>query len=310
MRIAILDLGTNTFHCLIVNVTKEMDIVRLFKSKSVVKLGEGIHQGMIAPAAFQRGVKAIVHYRSIIDKYRPEKIFAFATSATRSAKNGEEFVKEIKEKTGIDINVISGDREAELICHGVRGCVELSDAAELIMDIGGGSTEFILASNEKIFWKHSFDLGASRLLQMFNPSDPMKDYEIDLLTGHFEKILEPLFVLCKKHQPGRLIGSSGSFDTLAEMIGYRFHRRNVIKDRKSYDFDIEEYYKLHHILLPSTILQRRKMKGLIKLRVDMIVVASLLTHFVLQRTGIEKMTLSKFALKEGALFEVIRGNIN
>lgn len=309
MRIAILDLGTNTFHLLITSVSKSGVWKKVFKSKSVVKLGEGaIHHNEIAPLPFKRGIKALEHYKKIIDLHKPEKVFAFATSAIRSAANGQAFVEMAKEKTGIDISVISGDKEAELIYFGVRQCIPLGKEPVLIMDIGGGSTEFIIANQTKIFWKHSFNIGAARLLEMFKPSDPILPAEIKKLESFLSKELSILIEAVEKFKPDQLIGSSGSFDTFAEMIGYRFHNRNVISDKNSYTFNLDEYLKLHEILLFSTIEQRKKMKGLVKMRVDMIVLATICTSLILQKTGIKKMMLSKYALKEGALSMVISEN--
>lgn len=308
MRIAILDLGTNTFHLLITSVSKTGIWKKVFKSKSVVKLGEGaIHHNEIAPLPFKRGIKALEHYKKIIDLHKPEKVFAFATSAIRSAANGQAFVEMAKEKTGIDISVISGDKEAELIYLGVRQCIPLGKEPVLIMDIGGGSTEFIIANQTKIFWKHSFNIGAARLLEMFKPSDPILLGEVKKLESFLSKELSIMIDAVEKFKPDQLIGSSGSFDTFAEMIGYRFHNRNVISDKNSYTFNLDEYLKLHEILLFSTIEQRKKMKGLVKMRVDMIVLATICTSLVLQKTGIKKMMLSKYALKEGALSMVISG---
>lgn len=308
MRIAILDLGTNTFHLLITSVSKTGIWKKLFKSKSVVKLGEGaIHHNEIAPLPFKRGIKALEHYKKIIDLHKPEKVFAFATSAIRSAANGQAFVEMAKEKTGIDITIITGDKEAELIYFGVRQCIPLGKEPVLIMDIGGGSTEFIIANQTKIFWKHSFNIGAARLLEMFKPSDPILLGEVKKLESFLSKELSIMIDAVEKFKPDQLIGSSGSFDTFAEMIGYRFHNRNVISDKNSYTFNLDEYLKLHEILLFSTIEQRKKMKGLVKMRVDMIVLATICTSLVLQKTGIKKMMLSKYALKEGALSMVISG---
>lgn len=309
MRVAILDLGTNTFHLLIVSVSAKGERRVVFKSKVVVKLGEGaIHQNEIAPIPFQRGIKALKHYREIIDKHKPERIFAFATSAIRSAVNGKDFVREAKAQASIDIEVISGSREAELICYGVRQCVDLSAGRSLIMDIGGGSTEFIICDHQKIFWKHSFNIGAARLLEIFKPSDPITASEIGKLRKFFAKELEILFQQTEKWKPTQLVGSSGSFDTFAEMIGYKFHAKNVIKNANHYEFNIEEFYKLHDILVSSTTMKRMKMKGLIKMRVDMIVLASLCTTFVLERCKLSKMKMSKFALKEGALWNILQKN--
>lgn len=306
MRIAILDLGTNTFHLLVTSVNKEGVWKKVFKSKIVVKLGEGaIDRNVIAPKPFKRGLRALKHYRGIIDEHKPDHVFAFATSAIRSSVNGNDFVAAAKAEAGIDITVISGPKEAELIYKGVKQCVDLSGHCSLIMDIGGGSTEFIIGNEQEIFWKQSYNIGAARLLELFKPSDPIAEEEIKKITDFLEEELKELFLAVKQFQSTQLVGSSGSFDTFAEMIGFQFHNRNVIKDVNSYEFNIDEYFQLHEKILFSTILQRNKMKGLVKMRVDMIVLSSVCTSFVLQKTGIMKMKLSKYALKEGALAEVI-----
>lgn len=308
MRIAILDLGTNTFHLLITSVNKNGIWKKVFKSKTAVKLGEGaIHNNEIAPLPFKRGIRALSHYKKIIDIHKPEKVFAFATSAIRGAKNGNDFVAVAKEKTGIDITVISGDKEAELIYFGVRQCVELNEVPVLIMDIGGGSTEFIIANKEKIFWKHSYNIGAARLLEIFKPSDPLSPIELKKIEKFLSKELSLMFEAVVKYKPLQLIGSSGSFDTFAEMIGYQFYNRNIISNFNKYNFNMEQYFQLHEKILYSTIAQRKKMKGLIKMRVDMVVLATICTAFVLRKTGIDQLTLSKYALKEGALSMVISG---
>ncbi|MCC6837593.1 MAG: phosphatase, partial [Bacteroidia bacterium] len=168
MRIAIIDLGTNTFNILIVDVDGNQNIKQLFQTKIPVKLGEGgINQGFIAPIPFQRGMDALIQYQLIIEEYGVDNTFAFATSAIRSARNGTDFVNIAKEKTGIEVQVISGDKEAELIYYGVRSAVNMTNDTSLIIDIGGGSTEFIIANKDQIFWKQSFLLGAARLLEIF-----------------------------------------------------------------------------------------------------------------------------------------------
>jgi exopolyphosphatase/guanosine-5'-triphosphate,3'-diphosphate pyrophosphatase len=301
MRVAILDLGTNTFHLLIANV-RGKTFKKIFKSKIVVKLGEGaIHHNWIAAKPFRRGIDALEQFKKSITEYKPQKVVAYATSAIRGAENGKKFISTAKEKTGININVISGDREAELIYFGVRQCVELDEYPVLIMDIGGGSTEFIIANDKKIFWKKSFDIGAARLLEVFNPSDPIKPDEVKLLEKFFDKELASLKAAVKKYPVTKLIGSSGSFDTFAEMAGYHFHDRNVIAKINSFKFDLNQIEILHKLILKSTLAERIHMKGLIKMRVDMIVVASICTNYILKKLKLKEMYLSKYALKEGAL---------
>ena len=306
MRIAILDLGTNTFHLLIVSVNKKGEWRKIFKSKTVVKLGEGSDNlNVISDKAYQRGLKAMVHYKEIIDVHKPKKVFAFATSAIRSSDNGIDFVKDVFMKTEIQIEIISGDKEAEFIYYGVKQCVDLSKGKSLIMDIGGGSTEFIIADDHQIYWKYSYNIGVARLLQTIKPSDPITLDELKAVKLFLGKELKPLIEAVQLYKPDKLIGSSGSFDTFAEMIGYLFYKKNIIKGVRTYDFDFNEYQKLNERILFSTAVQRKKMKGLVKMRVDMIVMAAICTTFVLEKTKIKQLSLSKFALKEGALQVVL-----
>jgi len=307
MKIAVLDLGTNTFHLLIVNVNRDGSFKKIFKSKIAVKLGEGaINRNMIAEIPFNRGLEALKHYSEIISKYRPHTTVAYATSGIRSAMNGKKFIAKVRKETGLKIRVISGDKEAELIYYGVRESFRMSEEKQLIMDIGGGSTEFIIANSKKIFWKKSFDIGASRLLEHFNPSDPVKPSEIKKLERYLTRELEPLTNALKKYPVTSLIGSSGSFDTFAEMIGWKYHRKDVLKNVETYQFNMKEYFSLYRILLKSTAAERTKMKGLIKMRIDMIVLAGICTSLVLRKFKLKEMFVSKSALKEGALWEAIQ----
>jgi exopolyphosphatase/guanosine-5'-triphosphate,3'-diphosphate pyrophosphatase len=304
-RIAIIDLGTNTFHLLVADV-KGTRFKNVYKTKDAVKLGEGaIHKKFIAEIPFERGIRTLINYKKKIDELHPVSVHAYATSAVRSARNGQEFVDTVRSRTNIPVNVISGLREAELICAGVRQCISLRGNPVLIMDIGGGSIEFIIADDKKIFWKKSFDIGAARLLEIFKPSDPVTTTEIEMLEKFLDKELLSLKRALKKFPVSKLIGSSGSFDTFAEMAGWRFHNKDILLNKKSYNFNMNEFNALYEQVVHSTLKQRLRMKGLIRMRVDMIVLAGICTNYVLKTFGIKKMQLSKFALKEGALWEVI-----
>ena len=305
MRLAILDLGTNTFHLLIVDVNGKK-VKNVFKSKTVVKRGErGINQNLIAKAPFKRGIDSLLNYKKIIDQYIPDKTYAFATSAIRSAENGNIFIKTAKRKIDIEIKIISGAKEAELIYFGVRRFLNLKGSPSLIMDIGGGSTEFIIADEKKIFWKRSFDIGVARMLEMFNPSNPISNEQLLQIQKFLRIELSPLKRAIKKFPVRKLIGSSGSFDTFAEMAVCRFHKEKSDKIIFPYKFNMDEFSKLYKLIIKSTVADRMKMKGLVRMRVDMIVIAGITIDFILNETGIKKMYLSKYALKEGALWEII-----
>lgn len=309
MKVAILDLGTNTFNIFIAELFPDKSFKKIYKSKIAVKLGEGgINSNHIEEKPFRRGIKALKQHRKTIKKFGVEKILAFATSAIRSASNGKDFIKAVKEKTGIEVQIISGDKEAELIYFGVRSAVKMNDLPSLIMDIGGGSTEFIIANKKEILWKQSFLLGAARLLEKFNPSDPIKKDEIQQIENYLEQELQPLYSAMKKIPAVELIGSSGSFDSLAEMIAYRFYDISILKGKTEYDFNFDDCEKMYEVILKSTTKERLHMKGLTKMRVDMMVVSAIFVDFIILRLGLKKMRLSKYSLKEGVLWELLNSS--
>ncbi len=308
--VAIIDLGTNTFNLLIVELNPDKTYTHLFHTKISVKLGEGgINSDFIYPIPFQRGIDALLEYKKIVKKYNVDKVYAFATSAIRGASNGKEFVAKTKQETNYDVQIISGDKEAELIYYGVRSAVKMSNKNSLIIDIGGGSTEFIIANEEKIIWKQSFLLGAARLLEKFNPSNPITDEEIIVLKNYLSNELKPLFEAVKKYSVTELIGSSGSFDSLAEMIAHKFYTPEILDNKTEYTFNIDDCATMYEILIKSTKEERLQMKGLIEMRVDMIVVSSIIVHFIITSFEINKMRLSTYALKEGVLQEIMKGKL-
>ena len=310
MRLAIIDLGTNTFNLLIADINERGKFNILFHDKISVKLGEGgINSNQILPVPFQRGIDAIgLHLESIL-KYKTETIQAFATSAIRSALNGADFVTAVKEKFGIHIQVIDGNREAELIYEGVKMGVKMDDSNSLIMDIGGGSTEFIIANSEKYLWKHSFDLGAARLLEKFKPHDPILETEIVSFENYFDAQLAPLKEAVAHFGITELIGSSGSFDTFAEMICHKFYSPINLTQQTSYDFSLNDFYNIHAQLLKSDKEERLATPGIIEMRVDMIVVSTIFTNYILQKFKLSKMRLSTYALKEGVIAQMIKTQV-
>lgn len=306
MRIAVIDLGTNTFNLLIAETDLFGGFETLYNEKLPVKLGEGgINKGFITEAAFIRGLEALENYASTIRQWQCERTLAFATSAVRSSSNGNEFIHTVLEKTGIEVQVISGEMEAEFISMGVRQAVTLTEEPSLIIDIGGGSTEFIIVNNEKILWKQSFEIGASRLLQRFEPSDPIKPEEQKQISDYILAGLQPLWEAATKLNVKELIGASGSFESLAELINMRYHSIPDLDNRTECEFVLEQCAAIHAEILASTHAQRLKMKGLVAMRVDLIVVSAVLVETVVNRLGISRMRYSSYALKEGVLWRFL-----
>lgn len=308
MRIAIIDCGTNTFHLLIADKKTDGSFSFLFRLNIPVKLGQGgMASGVIAEIPFQRGIAALENFSVEIKKHAPQKVIAYATAAIRKALNGNDFVDEAFRQTGIQLTVINGNREAELIYYGVKHAVNLTHEKVLIMDIGGGSVEFIICNKNEIFWKQSFEIGAALLLEKFKPSDPVTHHDIEKINQHLQNTLQPLFLQIINNQFSitNLIGSSGSFDTFAELISWQFQNKPLSEEPTSFLIDMDNYKQIHSQLINSAAAERIKMKGMIPMRVDMIVIASLLLTFVIEKLKIKTITLSSYALKEGMLFERI-----
>jgi exopolyphosphatase/guanosine-5'-triphosphate,3'-diphosphate pyrophosphatase len=304
-RVAVMDLGTNTFHLLIA----EPDANNFFKEVQHeyvgVKLGEGgINEGTIKPEAYQRGVDTLQSFQGFISQHNISKVKAIATSALRSASNGSQFINDVKQQTGIAIETISGDTEAGYIYKGVKTSGCLNDATSLIIDIGGGSVEFVLANYKEIFHKQSFEIGAARLMAKFHQTDPITPSEISDLNEYLDEKLAPLFAALSNHQITNLIGSSGAFETFAELVELDKGNTFNLKDNKTYYFQEDELLQHTNKIIGANHDERAATKGIIPVRVDMIVVASLLTQYIMQKLNVRDVVMSAYSLKEGVLADL------
>ena len=300
-----MDLGTNTFHLLIAQGTAAAYKEIVHKSLPI-KLGEGgINKGLIIPAAFERGTEAMQQYKRDIANNGVDSVRAVATSAVRNAANGEEFIDKVRTLTGINIELINGDQEAAYIYKGVKLAKCLGTQTSLIMDIGGGSVEFILCNADEIFWKQSFEIGAARLMDKFHRVDPIPVSSIDDLHSYLNEKLAPLFEAGKQYKVETIIGSSGAFETFAEII--ELDKRNPfdLKNIKNYLFETPELIAVTDKLIASSHQQRKSMEGIVSIRVDMIVVASLLTRFVMDKLQVNTVQLCTNSLKEGILADML-----
>jgi exopolyphosphatase / guanosine-5'-triphosphate,3'-diphosphate pyrophosphatase len=303
---AIIDCGTNTFHLLIAKHDNVGNYEIIHADIRNVKLGQNtILKNEISTEAMQRGIIAFSEFVDKAKEFKSDQIYATATSAVRSSKNGSVFVAEVLSKTGVKINVIDGSREAQLIYSGVKLALSNIDDTALIMDIGGGSTEFILAKNNTIIYKHSFDLGVARLLQKFAPSDPIQNKEISHIQEFLKSELQPLAEMVAKNPVNNLIGCSGSFESIHSIISNELYNKNPI-NTKIEKFNNDDFLKVYQKLVISKEEERYSIKGLIPMRVDTIVLALIFIDFVRSFFGIKNLFVSYFALKEGVLAELIQ----
>lgn len=302
-KIAIIDMGTNTFHLLIAEADEKGYHI-IYRERLAVKIGmKGITLGLITEDGIHRALLAMQSFKNTIDQHAIEKVYAFGTSALRNAANCEEVVQKIKAVTGIGSNIISGDLEAEYIYFGVKSAMHI-DEMSLVMDIGGGSIEFIIGDNDTIFWKKSIEIGAQRLLEQFQKNDPITPREIQSLDRYFEKTLTPLLDALQQFGPSILIGSSGTFDTLSDMFCIQ-HDIHKSTEEVETPLTLDGFEALFHELIQKDRAQRMAIPGMIEMRVDMIVVACCLVRFVLSKHPFNRVRVSTYSLKEGVLASLI-----
>ena len=158
----------------------------------------------------------------------------------------------------------------------------------------------------QVFWKKSYKLGAARLLELFKPKNPIELDDFNAIDSHLSNSLQDLLEMCETYEIDSLIGSSGSFDTLAEMISCRKGDCGVWKKESYFNFDMHDYNEIQRIIYASTLEERLKMKGLTPMRADMMVVSIIIINYILNNLSIHELQLSRYALKEGLLDTLIR----
>jgi exopolyphosphatase / guanosine-5'-triphosphate,3'-diphosphate pyrophosphatase len=298
-QVAIIDMGTNTFHLMLATISPEGFKINS-REKVPVKIGVGgINQGYITNEGIERAVTTMKAFQKTIQDHKIETSLAFGTSALRNARNGEQVVKRIEAETGIKTQIISGLQEAEYIYKGARAAIYMGSEKSLIMDIGGGSVEFIIGNDQQIFWSHSFEIGGQRLLEKFQKHDPITKEEVETLFNFFTQELMLLSAALKHYNPKILIGSSGTFDTLSDI--YCLKNDLPLRDDPETPFGMEAFDDIYEEFLIKDRRARMLIPGMIEMRVDMIVVACCLIKFLLTQHYFDRIRVSSYSLKEGIL---------
>ncbi len=301
MRIAVIDCGTNTFNLLIGDKT-EKGFQTVFADKISVKIGKGgIHNALMTSDAMDRAYLALETHKEKIEHYNADKIRVIATSAFRSASNAHELTDRVKSELNLDIEIISGEQEAKFIYQGVMQSGALDAEDSLIMDVGGGSCEFIIANKERAGAFFSFDTGVSRLIEMFKPSDPIQPEQIDEMYNYISSVIQPLLAASQNYEIHHLVGSSGTFDTFADMIF--FETGHQLKQELTLSYDLNDFFEIYYTIIHSTLQQRLQMNGMARFRAEMIVASVIHVKVITDYFHFRNIKSSAYSLKEGVLFD-------
>jgi exopolyphosphatase/guanosine-5'-triphosphate,3'-diphosphate pyrophosphatase len=308
---AIIDLGTNTFQLLIVE-QEGQNYKIIHEDSYAAKIGKGgISSGIITEEGIQRGVEGLQYFQQIFEKedVTHENIFATATSAVRNAKNGEEFCQRVLNETGIKIQVISGEQEANLIYEGVKLGMNIGHEPSMIVDIGGGSVEFIICDQNRVMYKRSFEIGGQRLMDKFMNTDPISPRSVNALKDYLEEQLLSLTNAVHQYAPVCIIGSAGSFETLIDIFYIKTYGHLPPPEQISFELPLTEFYDSFFKLVSRDHNERMAIGGMKELRVDMIVVGVCLIDFILKRFNIQQIKVSNYALKEGVLSVILKEKV-
>jgi exopolyphosphatase/guanosine-5'-triphosphate,3'-diphosphate pyrophosphatase len=291
---ALIDLGTNTFNLMIADIDSAGNFHVIHSEKEGVALGMGgIHEKRLTDEAMDRAVNCLIRYKKHCQKLGITFIRAIGTSAIRDAHNRDVFIQRVLLETGIQIDVITGLEEAQFIYQGVHQTMKFGNPA-LIMDIGGGSTEFILADDQGIVSMESFDIGVSRIYQQFAFSDPLSVSDIHALEGYLETACGDFL---RQLNTEVLIGASGSFETFFELM----HEKPFQAKGRAVEVDSGHFENMLAEIIASSQLERDQNPHIIAIRKRMAPIAAVKTRWVMKQVNIKHIFISPYSLKEGAL---------
>lgn len=307
MRLAIIDIGTNTINLLVADTKPNGAYNIISSTKVTARLGKGgINDGRLTPEAIKRGLDAIdTHMKTLASLGKVDKIVAVGTSAMRNAANADEFSKAVEEKYGFGIRIISGEEEARMIFDGVKQVMPLGRERVLILDIGGGSCEFIIANKDGVAWAHSYELGMARILDKFHPSDPITHKEVMAIEAYIRQGVSQegvnLYDAIRNFPATTLVGTSGSFDTIASLVAARNHPLLNVALSTSYEIPMPSFDETYRKLIASTADERKTMGNMDQARIDLIVPGAIFINFVLTELKMERLYQCGFALKQGSV---------
>ncbi len=305
MLFGAIDVGTNSIHLVVVELDSAFDTSRVvYKAREMVRLGsdDAMERGRLSRKAMERGVDAIGRFAEAARLRGAERIRAVATSAVRESDNGDEFRRLVQARSGLALEVLDGTEEARLIHLGVVNGFPLYDRVAVIIDIGGGSTEFIVADGERPYMVESVKLGSLRLYDGFlrGAANPLKAARA--LDAHVADVLAPLAEDVGRYQLDLAIGTSGTIMGLAALDAAA--RGLALKRVHGYTLRRERLEALQRTMLPLSEAERRRLPGMNPRRADIIVAGNAVLIAALTMLGQDEIVVCERALRDGVVVEL------
>ena len=305
MRIAAFDLGSNSFHLLVVDAHADGTFVPLIREKEMLRLGDAVgREGRIPPALADRAVATVDRFRKLCVGAGTDEIHARATAALREAENGGEVVDRMAAEAGVKVRVISGHEEARLIFEAVKASVVIDPPPAVCLDLGGGSLEITVGDRSRLQWAQSVRLGVARLSAELVTGDPYTADDVRRLEKRITSVLAPLADEVSRLEPGMAVGSSGTFCDLGRMVAAR-RSGSVPRSINQFTFSRDELLPLHEELLRMKASERVGIPGLEAKRADIIPTGTTLLLTAMELFGFDRMTVSEWALREGIVLDAI-----
>ena len=305
MKLAAIDIGTNSIHMIVVKVLDRRNFEVIDREKTMAKLGVGVFAtNRLSDRAFKLGIETIERYVQLANQLGVDEIITAATSAIREARNGEDFLRELVRRTQLRPRMISGKEEARLIFLAVRNAIALESDNALVLDIGGGSTEAVVGNRKEVLFGTSMQLGVLRLLDMFESEKSVGKEARGVLEAHIRFVAQPVLEQAKAIGFTQVVGTSGTIRTMGEAAYVSKHSQSL-NSVNAEVVALEDLQKMTDRLIELKPEKRSEIEGISEKRTDAIHLGGVLLCELLALAGVEKITLCDASLREGLILDYL-----